>query len=208
MGSHGYNSPSYSSVQAKPEKPSLTEALLVGCIGLCSTLGSFGSGSLSPKRIPCAYQSSPFQVSPACESVASVSVSEQIQHIQNNLRLNMSALAELIDVSRPSLYKWLKGEPPHSQEVLNKISWLHNQASRIETLNLVRADILIKRPVFNGQSLFDFLKVGTVVEDDYLLTLQNIDQKEANVRASSVKGKPIRSIQDAIDEISTPIMRT
>lgn len=206
MGSRGYNPPSYSSVQAKPEKPSLTEALLVGYIGLCSTLGSFGSGSLSPKRIPCAYQSSPFQVSPACESVTSVS--EQIQHIQNNLRLNMSALAELIDVSRPSLYKWLKGEPPHSPEVLNKISWLHNQASRIETLNLVRADILIKRPVFNGQSLFDFLKVGTVVEDDYLLTLQNIDQKEANVRASSVKGKPIRSIQDAIDEISTPIMRT
>lgn len=206
MGSHGYNPLLYSSVQAKPEKPSLTEALLVGFIGLYSTLGSFGSGSLSPKRIPCAYQSSPFQVSPACESVASVS--EQIQHIQNNLRLNMSALAELIDVSRPSLYKWLKGEPPHSQEVLNKISWLHNQASRIETLNLVRADILIKRPVFNGQSLFDFLKVGTVVEDDYLLTLQNIDQKEANVRASSIKGKPIRSIQDAIDEISTPIMRT
>jgi len=137
-----------------------------------------------------------------------ISVPEKINNIRKSLGLNMSALAELVGSSRPSMYSWIKGEPPQSNEIVRKLNVLASEASKVSNLGLIRVDVLIKRPVFETKSAFDLLKSGELLTVQQLQMLKEIDQKEAQVRAKSASLKPVRSMREVVDELSTPIMQS
>lgn len=118
--------------------------------------------------------------------------------IRTNLRINMSDVAELVSVERSNLYKGISIPQ-------NKINFLFLESKKLSKLGLHRLDVLIKRPLFDGLSTFDLLKSNISISQDQMTILCEIDAKEYETRSKSSNLKPVRSIYDAIDEISTPI---
>ncbi len=111
-GSNGYNflnSP-------KEKKASLTETLLVGVVGLFGFMGSGATyaGSREPEVVFIYSTLKSKDTSSKQEVVESeiLTFTEQIKLIKDSFGLNMSAMAELLNVSRPTVYAWMKGETP------------------------------------------------------------------------------------------------
>jgi len=136
-----------------------------------------------------------------------LSPAEQIASIRDTLQLNMSDLASLLRVSRPTAYGWLDGKEP-SAESQKHISTLAMIANRVNSLNIIRMDLLIHRPIFGGKSLLDQL-INQENVTDSLQVLKNISDKEfANRRNSKSSSKSITPMNEAASHNSIPIYRS
>lgn len=205
-----YNSSFYTShSQKERNSSSINEILLCGAMGV---LGTFGTGSTHP-IIPKDRNIQRYIVPKENLSAVNVvndfftvakPISEQLQNIRDSLQLNMTHLADLLLVSRPSVYTWLKGENPTNADVIKKIQNLENVSKRIASLELARVDNLIKRPIFEGLSMFELLKNGSVIENSHLLLLKELDTKEVQARLNNTSSKGIKSFKDTIQDISIP----
>lgn len=106
---------------------------------------------------------------------------EELRYIRRHLCLNMSDLASLLGVSRPTAYAWLDGDEPEEAHY-HSIVRLSRIAKQFESLHLANIGKLLRRPVFDGRSLLDKLKASEEI-DDYIPALQNLASKEASARA-------------------------
>lgn len=142
--------------------------------------------------------------SPIVNKVDMRSPAEQVAFIREIFALNMSDLAIVLNVTRPTIYAWLDGQEP-KPEMLNQIRQISQVADRLQSLNMPRTDTLVRRPIFDGRSLLDKLKAGEDISD-YLPILKNLANKEEQARNLS-KGsyKNTRSFSDATSEYSTPL---
>jgi len=136
-----------------------------------------------------------------------LSPSEQIRFIRETLSLNMSQIAELMEVTRPTAYRWLDGKESDRGETAGKIMRLAEKAKNIKDKNIPRVDLLIKRPLFDGKSFFDLLKENKDTSRE-LDEMKSIGEREEKTRQSNrilQEKKNISRILDAADELSTPI---
>lgn len=125
------------------------------------------------------------------------SPTEHVRLIKEALGLNMSELASVLDVTRPTVYAWLKGQEPKS-EAITKIMSLSKVAERVRSLKIQRIDKLINRQIFEGKSILDKLIENEDVSKD-LPVLADIDVKENEARQSlKGSGKIFQSIEDAL----------
>lgn len=140
----------------------------------------------------------------AFEHVSSsvVSFSEKVNSIQKIFELNMSSLAELLNVSRPTIYAWVKGEVAKSEEHILHVDLVFNVSQKFSDLNLKRPDNFIKRPLFNKESLFSLLKSKNEIDENYLLLIKELDQKEFEVRTEGFKKEPLRTSRDVVEDFS------
>ena len=130
---------------------------------------------------------------------------EHIAFIREIFSLNMSDLANILNVSRPTIYAWLDGQEP-KPEKLSYIQKLSLGAERIKTLNIVRIDSLVRRPIFNGSSFIDKLKNDEDISP-YLEILKKLSDKEASGRniQKGTKSKNVRSISEVANSYSIPL---
>lgn len=132
------------------------------------------------------------------------SPAEHVANIRDVLAINMSELASILGVTRPTAYAWLEGQKPKS-EAVNYIQQLSKTADKINQANIIQLDQLIRRPVLNGRSLLDLIKAN---EDpsEILQTLKSISEKEAKTRSESkISGQNLRSLDDVSSEFSPAI---
>ena len=111
-------------------------------------------------------------------------------------------MAELLNVSRPTVYAWLKGEPPKTQENISHINFVENQARMYGELNLVRPDNFIKRPLFDGESLFSLLKQKKTISNADFILIQGLDYKESQTRVVGLKKNEFRTSDDVLDDFT------
>jgi uncharacterized protein (TIGR04255 family) len=147
----------------------------------------------------------PIHVEPSIDKKVDLrSPAEHIANIRDVLDINMSDLASLLWVTRPTVYAWLAGQEPKGDAVI-RIQHLSRLTDKIHRANIIRLDKLIHRPVLNGRSLLDILKT----EEDpssALVTLKLIADREAEARlAPKGSGKHLRSLDDVLSESSVAI---
>jgi len=113
----------------------------------------------------------------------------------------------LLEVTRPAVYGWLKGVVPQPDTV-TRLSKLVGQVGHIAALGLERPDLLLKRPIFAGQSPFDLLKTGITLSIGQLSAMQELDASETKVRMQSKgHGNTLRGSEDIVSD-SVPLMST
>ncbi|MDB9372058.1 hypothetical protein [Nodularia sphaerocarpa] len=141
---------------------------------------------------------------PRAKQVDMRSPSENVANIRDVFSINMSDLASVLGVTRPTVYAWLAGQEP-KEEAAIRIQQLSRTADKFNEANIVRLDKLVHRPILNGRSLLDILKAN---EDPIavLPALKAIADKEAKTRHES-KGssKHLRSLDDVLSESSVYI---
>lgn len=107
--------------------------------------------------------------------------SEKIRIIKDNLGLNVSELASVLEVSRPTVYSWLDGNEPKPDSSI-KINQLSKIAEKIHDLQIDRLHNLIRRPIFDGsKSLIDIIKNHEETADA-LAKLKDFADKEKIAR--------------------------
>lgn len=186
-------------------KTSLTELCFAGIVGF---FGAMGSGSSLNQRDVFEHAAYVIPVDDKKEEINSaekttyLTISEQVELIKKSFGLNMSAMAELLNVSRPTVYAWLKGEPPKTQENISHISFVENQALIYGELNLVRPDNFIKRPLFDGESLFSLLKQEKTISVSEYALIKDLDLKESQTRAMGLKNNEFRTSDDVLDDLA------
>lgn len=132
------------------------------------------------------------------------SPAEHIANIRDVFAVNMSDLASVLGVTRPTIYAWLAGKEPKGEAVI-RIQQLSRAADNFNQANIIRLDKLVHRPILNGRSLLDILKTD---EDpiEALLTLKAIADREAQSRGERKgAGKHLKSLDDVLGESSVSI---
>jgi DNA-binding transcriptional regulator YiaG len=139
------------------------------------------------------------------KNVDTRSSAEHVANIRDVLAINMSELASILRSTRPTVYAWLEGRQEPKAEAAVNIRRLSHVADRIKLANVIQLDQLIRRPVVNGRSLLDIIKVNDD-PSDILQVLKSISEKEAKTRSESkITGKKLRSLDDVSSEFSVAI---
>lgn len=142
-------------------------------------------------------------VKPDVPAEAPLTISEQVYKARSALGLNVSELAQVLQVTRPTVYGWLKGIEPHPAAV-GRLAKLMKVANVVSDKKLTRIDSLVRRPIsqspFNGASLLTLIASDSAVSSAHIDLLATLDQREVNAR-SEVKGlNLLRTTQEAIDD--------
>lgn len=133
------------------------------------------------------------------------SPAEHMALIRDIFSLNTSDLAAILNISRPTVYAWLDGQEP-KPEKLPYIQQLSRAAEKMKALNIIRIDTLVRRPIFDGNSLLDKLKNGEDITP-YLETIKKLSDKESDARyiQKGLKNKNLRSFSEVANSYSTPL---
>lgn len=135
----------------------------------------------------------------SAKQVDTRSPADHVANIRDVLGINMSDLASLLGVTRPTAYSWLQGQEPKPEAVMH-IQSLSRMADEIKKANITRLDKLVHRPILEGRSLLDILKTD---EDPVavLATLKTLaDKEERTRREQKGSGKNLRSLDDVLSE--------
>ena len=131
------------------------------------------------------------------------SPAEHVALIRDTFGLNMSDLACVLGVTRPTVYAWLAGQEP-KPETLTHIRRISRTAEEVKGLKIPRVENLIHRPILGGYSLLDKLKAN---EDPlaYLGMFKTFADKELHSRrAQKGSGKHKSSFDEVASNYSTP----
>jgi DNA-binding transcriptional regulator YiaG len=138
---------------------------------------------------------------PALKNIDMRSPAEHVANIRDTFAINMSDLASILNVTRPTVYAWLEGQEPKAEAVI-RIQQLSHTADEIKQANIARLDKLVHRPILNGRSLLDMLKADENPLEA-LATLKTIADKETQARREPKgSGKNLRSLDDVLSESS------
>jgi len=132
------------------------------------------------------------------------SPAEHIVSIRDVFSINMSDLASVLGVTRPTVYAWLAGQEPKGEAVV-RIQKLARAADKFNQAGIVRLDKLVHRPILNGRSLLEILKTD---EDPIaaLSALKAISDREVQTRREPKSaGKRLKSLDDVLSESSVSI---
>ena len=142
---------------------------------------------------------------PRLESPPLRSVSRDLEVIRDTFALKMSEIAQLFDVSRPTVYAWLDGSTPRP-DVLARLAYLSKQAEKVNQAGITRVEHFLRRPLADGRSLLQLLKEGANIEQA-LSTIKHAAVEEESSRKMAVsRHSPKKGDTAAIDELSVPIV--
>jgi hypothetical protein len=119
------------------------------------------------------------------KSIGLESPSNQLNYIRETFGFNISELANILEITRPTVYSWLQGKHL-KQDALSKISKLVNFAKQVTGLEIRQIHVFLHRPIFNGCSLYDKLKNNENIIESLKL-IKEISEKEETARLE-IKG--------------------
>ncbi|NJN38437.1 MAG: hypothetical protein HC790_06355 [Acaryochloridaceae cyanobacterium CSU_3_4] len=132
------------------------------------------------------------------------SPAEHVANIRDLLAINMSDLAAVLGITRPTAYAWLEGQEPKPEAIV-RIQHLSRIADDVKRANIPRLDKLVHRPILEGCSLLDLLKADKD-PSEALAKLQVIAEKESQKRRQPKgSGQHLRSLDDVSGDFSVAI---
>lgn len=126
---------------------------------------------------------------------------EHIENIKNVFDMPISGIADMLDVSRQAVYKWLANTSTPEQSKQELIKVFSQVADKFKEAGIKRSGVLLKMKAFAGRSLKDILLAGEA-SDYHIMTLIN----EAKIMESSYnksglsesKAKPTNEWQSSV----------
>ena len=86
-----------------------------------------------------------------------VETSERLAFVQHQFSLNISDLAQVLRVSRPTVYSWMREEAEPHLDNINRARELFRFARLWRNMSVHPIGRLLRRPLNNGLSLFTLL---------------------------------------------------
>ncbi len=127
---------------------------------------------------------------------------DRVRQIRDAFGLNMSELATMLDVSRPTVYAWLNGQEPQAEAVA-RILRLSRAADRFSAMDAGTAVAYVRQPLFEGASLLELLK-SDMDTSQPMARISDLAKRSKAVRhAPKASGKRLRPIEQ-VDDLSTP----
>lgn len=123
--------------------------------------------------------------------------------LRESLGLSITDLARVFDVSRPTIYAWMKGETEPRPELWPRLREMEQLASRAQRYSLSRAARLVRRPVLDGTSLLERLQAGQEIGEEHLQVLADLSRDEESKRAKP-RGGAARPAEDVASEYGRP----
>ena len=147
--------------------------------------------------------SSPLHIS----SVDLRSTREHLSNVRATFKFNMTEIAKLFEVTRPTVYNWMSGTEPKS-ETGKAIARLSRAADSLKNLGVRRIELYVRRPILGDKSLVDMLKLGQPTTE-VISTLVALAGKEAAVREDAMARRSGPSVRDfeSLDSLATPIIQ-
>ena len=185
---------------------SLATAPAVG-YGAPGTGGSVSSHFLLHKG-DWVYEEAIGEASPEAnvDDAGPVDAADALALLRSALGLSVSDLAGVLDVSRPTIYAWMKREQEPRPAAWQRLQELQQVALRAESCALPRVSRLVRRPLADGRSLLDRLQAGESVDEHELQALSELAGAEQAQRdaAKGDDGRNRRSADDAAREYGRP----
>jgi DNA-binding transcriptional regulator YiaG len=112
-----------------------------------------------------------------------------ISDIRSGLRLNTSALATMLQVSRTAIYDWLQGAAP-KPDMLNKLAKLAKHAEAVRALGIGRVEMFHHLPLIDGKNLLAILSEDRDVDQGIRLLAERAKARSsrADQRANRSRG--------------------
>ena len=111
--------------------------------------------------------------------------SAQLDLVREALGLSITDLANLLGVTRPTIYAWIQGKQEPKPEMLARIRELRAVAQAAEALALPRMNRLVRRPLASGPSLLVRLQRGDADAEAALTELAEMARREEGQRQQS-----------------------
>jgi hypothetical protein len=100
----------------------------------------------------------------------------QINALKNYIGFNMSEIAAILNVRRPTIYEWLETEVPNLRENNRKrLDEVYRIYEKWANTNLGRLDSYLRKTIIGNKSLFDLLsckKINRTLVDKALFLLE------------------------------------
>lgn len=129
---------------------------------------------------------------------------QHLTRIKQIMKPSIAELSTLFDVSRQTIYNWLSGEEPTTENVI-KIENLLKTANFLADAGLTSSQLL-KRKIIGTQSLYDIIQKGGA-SFEAAQKLVNIIQNETNQRTlleERLKGRKPKSKN--YDDFGSPML--
>jgi hypothetical protein len=133
-------------------------------------------------------------------------VGRDLELIRTVFSLKISEIAQIFDVSRPTVYAWLDGSTPRP-EVLTRLAYLSKEAEKVNQANITRVEHFVRRPLADGRSLLQLLKEGANTEQALSAIKHAAAEEESSRKLAVSRHSPSKKGDTAsIDELSVPIV--
>ncbi|MGD9152860.1 MAG: hypothetical protein PVG30_04285 [Gammaproteobacteria bacterium] len=158
-----------------------SESISVESRSTGDSFGLEGSGSNSLDQIKSGLsQNSAFQIGYSQLKIPK----EQINVLRKYIGFNISEIAIILGVKRPTIYEWLEAENPKLRESNRKrLDEIYDICERWAKTNLGRIDAYIRKAIIDGKSLFDLLaceKINYALVNKAFVLLEQI-VKQADI---------------------------
>lgn len=132
------------------------------------------------------------------------SSAEHIENIRSVLSPSVADLANLFDITRQAVYKWLSGDSIPEPEKLHRIVKLSQIADAFNAAKISRAGSLLKMKTFNGRSLMDLLKTGEDCTAQVAALIAEAKVMEASYKRSGLASSNAKPTSDWQSYVSIP----
>ncbi|WAR44952.1 helix-turn-helix domain-containing protein [Methylomonas rapida] len=129
---------------------------------------------------------------------------EHIDNIRSVLNPSVADLANLFDISRQAIYKWLSGDSIPEPEKLDRIVKLSQIADDFNAEKISRAGSLLKMKTFNGRSLMDLLKAGEDCTMQVTALIKEAKAMEVSYQRSGLANSKAKLTSDWQSYLSIP----
>lgn len=124
-----------------------------------------------------------------------LSYQETIASIRSALSLQIKELAEILGVTRPTVYSWINNDSQPSADNRKRLQQVYRIASRWNQLCRLPAENLIRSPGRSSLSVLDLLKADTISEDTVVERLRELAElrmeQQANADLKQLTGDEI-----------------
>lgn len=120
-----------------------------------------------------------------------VSPDRQVSVIKQSFGLNITDLADVLNVKRPTVYEWLSGKEPRRSNQ-ERIYQLYELASGWQNSNGYNLSKYVHNPIHDGKSLYDFLS-SEIIDSEKIIFVLNKLRDQINVSKMGSINEILRS---------------
>ena len=129
---------------------------------------------------------------------------EHLENIRNVLNMPIAGLADILDVTRQAIYKWLSGKSEPEPEKLDRIVQLGSIADAFSEAGISYAGSLVKMKAFNCRSLMDLIKSGENSSDHVVALINEARAMGESYKQSGLLTSRSKPTDDWRSSISIP----
>ncbi len=126
----------------------------------------------------------------------SYSAGEMVSAIRSSLSLNITEMARVVRVERPTIYEWIGGRSnphPDNRERLIKVFAISQEWKRLSPLPV---DSYVRQPNSTGKSIMDLLSEESIDTDKVLASLRTLANIQREAKEDSSQKRTSLSVRE------------